>query len=78
MRQHGINPIEEAVEKLKPHISEMVNNRGVYKISSCDHPNWDQIKHDALLAIVRRGGIEGIHISHQVNHGVTDWTFTKF
>lgn len=74
------NPLDKKVDQLKSDIIEKVNKLGVYKKSSCDAPHfgWDLIEHHALHAIVRRGGIEGIHISIQVNHGVTDWTFAKF
>lgn len=80
MTQEQNNIIDEAVSKLKAEITEKVNSHGVYKRTSCDFAafGWNTIHHQALHAIVRRGGIEGIHITHEINFGVTDWTFTKF
>ncbi len=74
------NPIDEKVDQLKSEIIEKVNRFGVHKRSSCDCPSygWVPMEHHALHAIVRRGGIEGIHITHDVTFGVTNWTFAKF
>ena len=74
------NPIDEKVDQLKSDIIEKVNRLGVYKKSSCDCPQfgWDLMEHNALHHIFRTNGIKGVLISHDVNFGVTDWTFTKF
>lgn len=74
------NPLDKKVDQLKSDIIEKVNRLGVYKKSSCDYYKfgWDQMEHHALHAIVRRGGIEGIHITHNVSFEVTEWTFAKF
>lgn len=44
-------------------------------LATCDARNWNRELHSQMLDIAKELHTQGIRVSSQIRHGVTDWTF---
>lgn len=58
-------------------IDDMVTrNVTASTLATCDAQNWDTELHRHMLDVAKELHSQGIRVSSQIRHGVTDWTFT--
>lgn len=69
----ALNPVQLRAQSELAKIRAEIDKDGYARRSTCDAMNWDRLENQAMEYLYRNCPAD-LHMTRQVNWGVTDWT----